>query len=120
MVETIELPEVEFRTTDGVFIKQMLLRRAGTVVPQHAHVWDHTSLLVSGSINCWKDGVFDARYVAPAMICIAAGVKHLFHSMEDNTIIYCVHNLHSEDKVQILAEHSLSEYGIALALEEPV
>jgi quercetin dioxygenase-like cupin family protein len=106
------LPNVEFRTTDGIFIKQMAMKVAGTIVPQHAHCWDHTSLLARGSVNCWKDGVFDGKYDAPQMILIRAGVKHLFMSLEDNTILYCIHNLHSEDKIEILAEHSLDEYEL--------
>lgn len=102
---------VETITTDGVFIKQMFIRNAGTCVPQHAHVWDHTSLLAKGSVFCWKDGKLDQRYEAPAAILVKAGVKHMFQSLEDDTILYCIHNLHSEDKVAVLAEHDLLEYA---------
>ena len=112
-IELSQPSVVEITTNDGVFIKQMFIRNAGTFVPQHAHVWDHTSMLARGSVFCWKDGVLDQRYIAPAAIFIAAGVKHLFQSLENNTVIYCIHNLHSEDKVAILAEHDLSEYMTA-------
>lgn len=101
---------IEITTVDGVFIKQMVIPHRGTIVPQHAHTWDHTSFVAKGSVSCWRDGEFDKRYVAPAAIFIKASVKHLFQSLEDDTIIYCIHNLHSQDKVSILAEHSLDEY----------
>lgn len=102
---------IEVTTVDGIFIKQMHIPNAGTVVPQHSHVWDHTSLLAHGSVFVWKDGKLDQRYDAPRAITIKAGVKHTFQSLENDTIIYCIHNLHSEDKIAILSEHDLAEYA---------
>lgn len=106
---SVEQPTgVEIYTTDGVFIKQMVIGRRGTVVPQHAHAWDHTSMLAFGSVAVWRDGIFDRVYEAPSAIFIRAGVKHTFHSLIDNTIIYCIHNLHGEQAVKILEEHQLT------------
>jgi hypothetical protein len=102
--------EIEFKTVDGLFIKQIFIRNAGSFVPQHAHVWNHTSLLARGSIFCWKDGKLDQRYIAPTTIYIMAGIKHLFQSLEDDTIIYCIHNLHGEEQVRVLKEHQLTDY----------
>jgi quercetin dioxygenase-like cupin family protein len=99
---------VEIHTADGVFIKQMVIRSYGTIVPQHAHVWDHTSMLAAGSVAVWREGQFDRTYDAPAAIFIKAGVKHLFQSLMPNTIIYCIHNLHGEQAVKILEEHQLT------------
>lgn len=109
----VKVPEpygVEITTVDGVFIKQVIIPNAGTLLPQHAHVWDHTSMLARGAVYCWKDGQLDQQYEAPAAIFIKAGVKHLFQSLENNTIIYCIHNLHDADKIEILKEHNVSEY----------
>ena len=36
---------VEIKMADGIFVKQMVLSRAGTMVPQHAHDYDHLSML---------------------------------------------------------------------------
>jgi quercetin dioxygenase-like cupin family protein len=111
----VKIPQpfgIEVTTVDGIFIKQMVIPNAGTFVPQHAHVWNHTSLIAHGSIFCWKDGALDRRYEAPSAILILAGIKHLFQSLEDNTIIYCIHNLHDKDKISILEEHNLSDYAL--------
>jgi hypothetical protein len=101
-------PEWEHITIDGVFIKQMLLKDAGTMVPQHAHRYDHTSMLATGSVRMWKDGQFVADFVAPAPIFIKADAKHTFQSLEANTLIYCIHNVSRTARVEIVAEHQLS------------
>lgn len=100
-------PVVEFHTADGLFIKQMYVAKAGTLIPQHSHAWDHTSMLARGSVRVWVGGVIKGEHVAPTGIFIEAGVKHLFQTLEDETIVYCIHNLHGEDAVRVLAEHQL-------------
>ena len=101
--------DVEFFTEDGVFIKQMYIAKAGTVIPQHSHKYDHTSMLATGSVRVWADGKLIGDRVAPIGIPIKAGVKHAFLSLEDKTIIYCVHRLHETAGVEILEEHNLVE-----------
>lgn len=104
----VEQPHgVEIFTADGVFIKQMAIPKAGTMVPQHSHVFDHTSMLARGSVRVWKDGVLDGDVVAPAGIFIAAGIKHAFLALEDETIIYCIHNISRIGNVEIAEEHQL-------------
>lgn len=100
-------PIVEFHTADGLFIKQMFIAKAGTLIPQHSHAWDHTSMLATGSVRLWADGVRVGDFQAPTGILIKAGVKHLFQSLEDGTTVYCIHNLHGEEAVKVLAEHQL-------------
>lgn len=99
-------PDWEHISVDGVFIKQMYLKEPGTMVPQHAHRYDHTSMLATGSVRMWKEGLFVADFVAPAPIFIKAGVKHMFQSLEANTLIYCIHNARA-GRVEIVAEHQL-------------
>ena len=98
---------VEIATADGIFVKQMWIRNAGTFIPQHKHVWDHTSALLRGSCFVWRDGKLDQRYVAPALIFVAKGVAHTFLALEDDTVIYCLHNLHGADKVAVLDDLDL-------------
>lgn len=105
---TIEQPPVvEFHTVDGVFIKQMYIAKAGTLIPQHSHAWDHTSMLATGWVWVWADGVSLGEFKAPAAITIKAGVRHTFQSLAHDTMIYCIHNLHGEEAVKVLAEHNL-------------
>ena len=99
---------VEIYTVDGMFIKQMVIPKTGTLVPTHAHAWDHVSMLAIGAVKIWRDGVGGEIVHAPTGIFIKAGVKHAFLALEDNTIIFCVHNLHSEAAVKVLEEHDLA------------
>jgi hypothetical protein len=104
----VEEPELwEFATNDSVFIKQMFLRHAGTIVPQHSHAYAHSSLLAVGSVRLWKDGVLAGDHTAPTILSIDPGVKHLFQTLVDNTIVYCIHNLSRSGMVEILEEHNL-------------
>lgn len=98
---------IEIYEADGIWLKQMVFAKADVWVPQHSHAYDHLTMLVTGAIKVWKDGVFDAEYRAPVGIHIKAGVKHLFHVIEVPTVIWCVHNLHGAAAVEILAEHHL-------------
>lgn len=100
--------EVDWTTADGVFVKSIHVRNAGTFMRQHAHTHDHTSVIANGSAFVWKDGKLDKQYKAPALIFIAAGVWHTFQTLEDDTTILCIHRLGNE----ILEKHGLSEADI--------
>jgi hypothetical protein len=100
---------VEIHSTDGIFIKQMVIPTAGTLVPQHSHTFDHLSMLATGAVRVWKDGVLVGDKVAPCGITIVAGSKHAFLALEDRTTIYCIHNLHGANDVGVLSEHQFAE-----------
>jgi quercetin dioxygenase-like cupin family protein len=103
---------VEIHMADGIFIKQMIVPKAGTYVPQHSHTWDHVSMLAVGSIRVWKDGVLDGDYTAPTGIMIKAGVEHTFLALVDQTILYCVHNIGRTGEVEIIKEHQIVPGGV--------
>ncbi len=91
-LKEVKLPEVEFTIQDGIFIKQMYMKDAGTFVPQHSHKYEHASMLAYGSIRVWQDDVLKGDFKAPIPINIPAGCKHTFMSLEPDTIVYCIHN----------------------------
>ena len=99
----------ELHIADGVFVKTMVIQRAGTFVPQHAHVYAHVTVLVRGSIKAWKDGAFLGDFTAPVGITIPARAKHLFMSLEDHTILLCVHDIGTAEAVEIAEEHQIVE-----------
>jgi len=109
-IETPQPYETDTVTADGVFVKQISVRNAGTMLPQHSHLYDHTTLVAKGAVFVWKDGVLDKQYRAPAMLLIKAGVKHLFQTLTDDTVLYCVHNVLHPKVAEVLAKHDLSEY----------
>lgn len=83
---------VEIHIVDDVFVKQMVIPKAGTFVPQHVHGYDHLSMLAVGSVVVWRNEANPEICHAPKGITIKAGVRHTFKSLKDNTIIYCIHN----------------------------
>ena len=97
----------DFTLADDIMVKQMVLDEAGMLVPQHAHRYDHTSMLAVGRINIWADGVDYGERVAPCPIFIKAGVKHTFLSLEAGTVIYCIHNTNRSGEIEIAEEHRL-------------
>ena len=100
----------EIKMADGVFTKSMVVRKAGTVIPQHSHRWPHVSCLVRGSVRVMADGEHLGDFVAPCGITIAAGVKHLFQTLVDDVIVLCVHDIGTADgEVEILEEHQIVE-----------
>jgi quercetin dioxygenase-like cupin family protein len=98
---------VEFYTADGVGIKEMHIPKAGTYVPQHSHVYGHTSLLALGSVRVWQDDRLIGDFEAPKGIFIPAGVKHKFLSLVDETIVYCIHNTSRTGKIEVQDEHHI-------------
>jgi len=105
----VEQPEDwEFAGADGVFIKQMSLPKKGMVVPQHAHTYDHYTMLATGSLKVIKDGVEMGVFHAPKPIFIAAKAKHLLIAMVDDTLAYCIHRLDEEGNVDIHDEHTVT------------
>jgi quercetin dioxygenase-like cupin family protein len=99
---------VEIKMADGIFVKQMAIPRAGTIIPQHSHKYDHLSMLARGSVRVWRDGADKGVFHAPTGITIPAGCKHTFRSLEDNTVLYCVHRIDRADEVEILEEHQIT------------
>ena len=100
-------PVVEIKMADGIFIKQMAIAKAGTVIPQHSHVYDHTSMVAVGSVSVWCDGHHLGDYRAPTGILIPAHRKHLFVALEDGTVVYCIHRIDRTGEVEIAEEHHL-------------
>jgi quercetin dioxygenase-like cupin family protein len=84
---------IEFAEVDGMWIRAYTLDKVHSVAAQHVHAHDHITLLASGSVKFWQDGVEVAQYDAPAVITVPAGKKHAFQSITDNVVLCCLHNL---------------------------
>jgi quercetin dioxygenase-like cupin family protein len=109
MERLVEQPvQVDFHTADQVFVKQMVVKRAGTFIPQHSHCYDHTTMVATGRVAVWVDGEPLGNFTAPAALLMRSGTKHLFETLEDNTTLYCIHNLSHGGAVQVLEEHELT------------
>lgn len=94
----------------GIYLREMLTPDAGTLIPQHAHRYDHLSYLAAGSVRVWKDDELLGDFIAPAGIRIEANAKHRFLTLVDGTLILCVHATDAAE-VAISAEHHLELEG---------
>lgn len=95
----------EVTTADGVWIKRYTFPAAGSIVAQHAHAWDHTTMIVSGAVYLWKNGALDGRHDGPKCLFIEAGVKHTFQTIENDTTVLCIHNARHPQVAAVLDEH---------------
>lgn len=103
-------PDVtDIKLVDGVFCKMMYFRPAEMHVPQHAHEYDHLSLIATGAVRVWADERLMGEFVAPAFITIKARVKHRFLTLVPGTTVVCIHNADRGDEVPIHEEHQLVE-----------
>lgn len=84
---------VEIHIADDIFVRQMSLPLAGLAVNQHMHDYDHITMLANGAIDAWIDGVYRGTYRAPTGFIVKAGTVHHFESIEDHTVLYCIHNM---------------------------
>lgn len=104
--------EVDFQTVDGMFIKQISIPRRGTLLPQHIHKYDHSTLLVKGKIILWrgpKGGIRQCSlHVAPEILQISANCWHEFQTQTDDCLLFCLHNLKGAAGVELIEEHDLS------------
>jgi quercetin dioxygenase-like cupin family protein len=84
-------PPVEFvGEVEGISIRSTLLEKAGDCVGQHAHSYSHATLVGSGRVRMWADGVWAGDYKRAEVIAVKAGVVHIFEAQEDNTFMSCL------------------------------
>lgn len=102
-----EQPVSTEATIDGAFVKTFVLPQAGLMVPQHAHATAHLTAVVSGSIRVWVNGRLDRDYHAPEGVVIPAGDLHHFQTLQQDTILMCIHNA----PPVMVAENSLPGHG---------
>lgn len=108
-LSAVQVERKDWYSCDDVGVVQMYIEHRGTYVPQHSHTYNHLSMLATGAVRVWKDGKLMGDFAAPQGIEIEAGCKHKFLSLVDETIIYCIHNLHGALDVDanVQDEHQL-------------
>lgn len=100
-------PDVQISCLANVYVRRMAFPQAGIVEVGHRHPYSHASLVASGSVavQLFDDAnqrLLDAVvYRAPAMIMIAKGAAHQLTSLEDNTVVCCIHALRDETETII-------------------
>jgi quercetin dioxygenase-like cupin family protein len=102
---------VEIKLTDDLFIKTATVADAGTIIPTHAHRYDHITLLAYGSMRVEAGGEMLGDYTGPVGILIRAGVKHTMTTLTEGVVFACIHALHGTEGVEIDEMHELAMEG---------
>ena len=89
-------PEIRHHFSAGVYAKETIIP-AGKWLVQHAHKFDHLSILAQGSVELIVDGEREVLH-APACLTIAAGKHHGVKSLTD-VVWYCIHATECVDDV---------------------
>jgi hypothetical protein len=63
----------------------------------HKHHFDHTTLLVNGSIKVEVEGYEPKIFTAPTFVIVKKEHSHFITALEDDTLYYCVFALRDED-----------------------
>ena len=98
---------IEIKLTDDLFVKTATVADAWTIIPTHAHRYDHVTLLAYGSMRVEADGVTLGDYAGPVGILIKAGVKHTMTTLTPGVVFACIHALHGTEAVEIDEMHVL-------------
>jgi hypothetical protein len=83
----------------GVYAKEVIIDD-GFEVQQHAHTFDHMSVLVEGCAIIWQGDVQETYY-APAVIEIKAGIEHSVQAVNGRVVWLCIHATDSCDAENI-------------------
>lgn len=81
---------------------------AGQVHAGHAHVFDHITLLATGSVLMKHDNG-QQEFKAPHLIVTPKGIKHEFISLEPNTLFCCIHAIRDGDDLDDVAPQDISQ-----------
>lgn len=94
-----ELPVERIVEAGGLYFRSVLLREAGTVIPQHVHDHDHVTFIGSGSVRGWQDGNWIGDKAAGECFEIQAGHEHVFQALEP-ALLACVHDIESATSIK--------------------
>jgi hypothetical protein len=89
-------PEIVIGCVSNIYSRQMHFLKKGDIEHGHVHIYDHITLLASGSLKVTIEGV-STEFIAPYMIYIRKHKNHILEALEDNTVAYCIHALRNND-----------------------
>lgn len=85
---------VGFYICAGVFVRVLRIKK-GEGVEQHAHPYDHVSMLIAGRVLVRVEGEPDAEYIGHHVLKIAAHKQHQIIGLDDS-LWYCIHRIPEE------------------------
>jgi hypothetical protein len=100
-------PITDFKIVDNVFVKMHYFEKEGDTHNGHSHVFDHITLLATGSVLMKHDNG-QQEFKAPHLIVTPKGIKHQFTALEPNTIFCCVHAIRDGDDVEDISKQEIT------------
>jgi quercetin dioxygenase-like cupin family protein len=100
-------PITDLKLVDNVFVKLHHLLKPGDTHQGHAHVFDHITLLSSGSV-LMKHDKGEQEFKAPHLIVTPKGITHQFTALEPNTVFCCIHAIRDGDGVDNVASPNIT------------
>ena len=101
-------PSTDLKIVDNVFVKMHQFLNVGDTHDGHAHVFDHITLLATGSVTMKHDNG-EQDFTAPHLIVTPKGVMHQFIAKEPNTLFCCIHAIRDGDDLNDIAPHDITE-----------
>jgi quercetin dioxygenase-like cupin family protein len=92
----------------------MTFRKKGDRFAGHSHLFDHGTLLSSGSLELDVDGV-KTVFTAPAIIFVGKDKIHNLVALEDNTVATCIHGLRDSNQSDDIIDPEMIPAGIDLS-----
>lgn len=84
----------------NLYFRSVLLKAAGTAIPQHEHDHPHATFVGSGRARGWADGRWIGDKGPGEAYEILPGQKHVFQALEANTLLACAHDQASAESVK--------------------
>lgn len=100
-------PITDIQIVDNVFVKMFKFLREGDTHCGHSHVFDHITLLATGSVKMIHDNG-EQIYTAPHLIVTPKGIAHQFTALEAGTTICCIHAIRDGDGVEDVASQDIT------------
>jgi quercetin dioxygenase-like cupin family protein len=99
---------IDIKIVDNVFVKMMHLPSIGDTHGGHAHVFDHITLLATGSVDMVSDKGTN-HFTAPHLIVTPKGITHEFIATTNDVLLCCIHAIRDGDDVDSIADQELTE-----------
>jgi len=89
---------------DSVVVNQFRLEKEGQFIAQHAHTYDHTSMLALGKARVFIGDDLLGDFEAPCGIPVKANCFHTIVALTDGVLLYCILNTHGIPHEQLETE----------------
>lgn len=100
-------PTIDVKVVDNVFVKLHRFKNAGDTYQGHSHVFDHITLLATGSV-LMKHDKGEKQYTAPYLIVTPKNITHEFTALEDGTVFCCIHAVRDGSEVDDVASQDIT------------